>query len=113
MLSDSAQGMLLKNLAAISREGRILEIGSFTGYATSRFLEGAADAAKVIQNLEEIGSRERGAFVLSLERDPRAIDLTVFHVGAMSKYGVGEDGAQAVSQLREDGMKTRKFKTMS
>ena len=102
MVSDSSQGMLLKNLAAMSREGRILEIGSFTGYATSRFLEGAADAAEVIGDGEEVGSRERGPFVMSLERDQRAIDLAAFHVGTLSKYGVGEEAAQVASKLRED-----------
>lgn len=110
MLSDSAQGMLLKNLASMSREGRVLEIGSFTGYATSRFLEGAADAAEVIQNEGEIGSREHGAFVLSLERDQRAIDLTAFHIEMMSKHGVGDEGAQAASKLRQDA---RKFRSLS
>ncbi len=103
MVSDSAQGMLLKNLAAMSREGRVLEIGSFTGYATSRFLEGAADAAEVISSEGETGSRESGPFVMSLERDQRAIDLAAFHVGTMSKYGVGKEGAAAASKIREDG----------
>jgi predicted sulfurtransferase len=101
MLSDAAQGMLLKNLAATSREGRVLEIGSFTGYSTSRFLEGAADAAEVIGNGEEIGSRERGSFVMSLERDQRAIDLTAFHIETLSKHGIGEEAAQAASKLRD------------
>ncbi len=101
MLSDPTQGMLLKNLAAISREGRILEIGAFTGYATSRFLEGAAAAAEVVHcDKDCVGSRESGAFVMSLERDQRAIDLTAFHISTMGTYGVGEEGARMASQLR-------------
>jgi len=103
MISDSAQGMLLKNLASMSREGRVLEIGSFTGYATSRFLEGAADAGEIICNGEGTGSRESGPFVMSLERDQRAIDLTAFHIRTMSKYGVGKEAAEAASKIREDG----------
>jgi len=100
MLSDSAQGRLLKSLTAISRDGRVLEIGGFTGYATSCFLEGAADAAEVIDNNIGIGCREGGAFVMSLERDQRAIDLAAFHVGSLSRYGNGEEASEVLSRLR-------------
>ena len=103
MLSDATQGILLKTLAAISREGRVLEIGSFTGYATACFLEGAASAAEVLQNNDNIGSRENGAFVMSLERDQRAIDLATFHIEAMTKFGIGPEGAQAAKKLRDTG----------
>ncbi len=99
MISDSAQGMLLKNLAAISREGRVLEIGSFTGYATSMFLEGAANAADVLEG-DDFGSRERGAFVMSLERDQRAYDLAAYHVDVLSKYGTGDKAAEVASSIR-------------
>ena len=108
MISDTAQGMLLKNFAAMSREGRILEIGSFTGYATSCFLEGAANAAEVTQHRGEVGNREGGAFVLSLERDPRAFDLASFHIRTMCIHGV-EDMASQVASLVRDEYDTREY----
>ena len=100
MISDSMQGRLLCNIASMAREGRILEIGGFTGYATCCFLEGSANAANAIGYTDDPGTREKGPFVMSLERDERAIDIAASHLGIMSKYGLGEDGATEASKLR-------------
>jgi predicted sulfurtransferase len=103
MISDTAQGRLLCNLASISREGRILEIGGFTGYATCCFLEGAANAADAIDNTGSPGNRERGAFVMSLERDGRAIDIAASHLDVMTSVGLGQDGAEKAAGIRGEG----------
>jgi predicted sulfurtransferase len=103
MISDTAQGRLLCNLASISREGRILEIGGFTGYATCCFLEGAANAADAIDNTDSPGNRERGAFVMSLERDGRAIDIAASHLDVMTSVGLGQDGAEKAAGIRGEG----------
>lgn len=103
MISDTAQGRLLCNLASISREGRILEIGGFTGYATCCFLEGAANAADAIDNTDSPGNRERGAFVMSLERDGRAIDIAASHLDVMTSVGLGHDGAEKAAGIRGEG----------
>mmetsp|Transcript_4247 Transcript_4247/g.8126 ORF Transcript_4247/g.8126 Transcript_4247/m.8126 type:complete len:986 (+) Transcript_4247:118-3075(+) len=101
MISDTAQGRLLYNLASMTREGRILEIGSFTGYATCCFMEGAAAAADAIGYTHGYGTRESGPFVMSLERDNRAIDIAASHVNIMSTFGIGDKGAEVASALRE------------
>eukprot|EP00979_Chaetoceros_neogracilis_P018114 scaffold10552_cov276-Chaetoceros_neogracile.AAC.18 len=103
MISDTAQGRLLCNLASISREGRILEIGGFTGYATCCFLEGAANAADAIDNTDSPGNRERGAFVMSLERDGRALDIAASHLDVMTSVGLGQDGAEKAAGIRGEG----------
>lgn len=100
MISDSAQGRLLYNLASMTREGRILEIGSFTGYATCCFVEGASAAADAI-GYTQVGTRESGPYVMSLERDSRAIDIAASHVNIMSTFGIGDEGAKMASSLRE------------
>jgi len=101
MISDTAQGRLLCNLASMSREGRVLEIGGFTGYATCCFLEGAANAADATDNIDGPGSREKGAFVMSLERDRRAIDIAASHLDVMTSAGLGQDGAEKAADIRE------------
>ena len=103
MISDAMQGRVLCNMASMAREGRVLEIGGFTGYATCCFLEGAANAADAIGYSEGCGSREKGPFVMSLERDGRAIDIAVSHLEAMTNYGIGSEGAKQASTLRGEG----------
>ncbi len=110
MISDTMQGRMLYSLASMTREGRILEIGGFTGYATCCFLEGAAAVADSIGH-DSVGCREGGPFVMSLERDNRAIDIAASHVGIMAKYGIGPEAASEVSKLREKGI--RKFAFLS
>jgi predicted sulfurtransferase/predicted O-methyltransferase YrrM len=99
MVSGFEQGRLLTNLASMTREGRVLELGTFTGYATACFLEGAANVASAT-NLESAGSRASGPYVLSMERDQRAFNLAAAHLKVMSEYGVGEAGAEVACALR-------------
>ncbi len=101
MVSGSIQGSLLTTLASLSREGRILEIGTFTGYATARLLEGAA-AAGACFGTDTIGTLAGGGpFVLSLERDRRALALASAHLKVMTDHGVGDVGASEASRLRD------------
>ena len=103
MISDTVQGRLLCNLASMAREGRVLEIGAFTGYATCCFLEGANNAAQAM-GCEATGTREKGPFIMSLERDPRAIDLTSSHVSIMASVGLGEEGASKAAAMRSSDL---------
>jgi len=99
MVSGQMQGSLLTTLTSQSREGRILEIGTFTGYATACFLEGAAAAGECLNN-DTVGTREGGGpFVLSLERDRRALGLASAHLQVMTEHGIGNEGAQEASKL--------------
>jgi hypothetical protein len=101
MVSGSIQGSLLTTLASMSREGRILEIGTFTGYATARLLEGAA-AAGACFGSDTIGTLAGGGpFVLSLERDKRALALASAHLKVMTEHGVGDIGASEASKIRD------------
>ena len=101
MVSGSIQGNLLTTLASMSREGRILEIGTFTGYATARLLEGAA-AAGACSGSDTIGTLAGGGpFVLSLERDKRALALASAHLKVMTEHGVGDIGASEASKIRD------------
>ena len=99
MVSGSEQGRLLANLASLTREGRILEIGTFTGYATACLLEGSANVARAI-GMSTPGSRSSGPYVLSMERDQRAFDLAAAHLRLMAEHGIGESGAEAACALR-------------
>mmetsp|Transcript_17800 Transcript_17800/g.35697 ORF Transcript_17800/g.35697 Transcript_17800/m.35697 type:complete len:989 (-) Transcript_17800:127-3093(-) len=101
MVSGAMQGSLLKMLAS-QTSGRVLEIGSFTGYATACFLEGAAIAGELGERKEAgIGGREGGPFVLSLERDRRALGIASAHIKAMSELGLDEDAAEEASKLAD------------
>jgi predicted sulfurtransferase/predicted O-methyltransferase YrrM len=102
MVSGASQGRLLTQLASMTREGRILELGTFTGYATCAFIEGAANAADVLGLTDSAspGGRGGGPFVMTLERDARAIDLAASHLRIMSEYGVGEEAAEAACRMR-------------
>jgi hypothetical protein len=51
-----------------------------------------------------IGGRNGGPYVMSLERDPRAIQIAVAHLKVMAENGVSEQGAEAACALRADGM---------
>lgn len=119
MVSGASQGRLLTQLASMTREGRILELGTFTGYATCAFIEGAANAAEVVGFVDSklTGGRDGGPFVMSLERDSRAIDLAASHLRIMSEFGIGEEAAEAACGLRgENGQVkevTKDFVTLS
>ena len=100
MVSGSQQGRLLTSLASMTRSGRILELGSYTGYATCCFVEGAANVAKAT-DYQGTGSREAGPFVLSLERDQRAVNLAAAHIDTLCRFGIEEDGANHAQSIRE------------
>ena len=102
MVSGDAQGSLLTTLASMTRNGRVLEIGTFTGYATACFLEGAATAGDLSEHGK--GTREGGPFVLSLERDRRALGVASCHIGVMAKHGLGEEGSKEAAKFREKGI---------
>ena len=100
MVSGASQGRLLTQLASMTREGRVLEIGTFTGYATACLLEGAVNAGQAIGHSGGPGNRQGGPFVMSLERDHRAVNLAVAHLKVLTEHGVGEAGAEATCALR-------------
>jgi hypothetical protein len=120
MVSGEIQGRLLSNLASMSREGRVLEMGTFSGYATMCFLEGAYHASQAAgvadQQSRANGSTttgttglEGGPFVMSLERDTRALQVAAAHLKIASEHGMGEDAANIANDLPE----SRKFCEMS
>lgn len=102
MVSGAAQGRWLTQLASMSREGRILELGTFTGYATACFWEGASNVG-VATGYSGVGGRDGGPYVMSLERDPRAINIAVAHLRVMAEDGLSERGAEAACALRAGG----------
>ena len=102
MVSGSAQGRLLTQLASMTREGRILELGTFTGYTAACLLEGAANAGRAT-GVSESGGRDRGPYVMTMERDARAFDVAAAHLKCMAEYGTGEAAAEALCGLRSDG----------
>jgi hypothetical protein len=99
MVSDGTQGKILKSLASMTREGRVLEIGTFSGYATTCFVDGVACAADSMGILE-VGGRDGGPFVMTLERDARAVDLAVAHLDIVSRCGITDEATEKASQLR-------------
>jgi predicted O-methyltransferase YrrM len=105
MVSGKMQGRLLAQLASMTREGRILEIGTFTGYATVAFLEGASNVASVLAGPPFVlGCRARGPFVLSLERDSRAYSIAAEHLRIVTEHGLdGDVSVQNLKQLRNVG----------
>lgn len=100
MVSGEAQGRILTQLASLTREGRILELGTFTGYATACFLEGARNVGQVTSTKN--GNLESGPYILTLERDGRAFNLASAHLKAAAENGLGEAGAEAVCALRNN-----------
>lgn len=100
MVSGAAQGRLLSQLASMTREGRILELGTFSGYATTCLLEGALNVGELTS---EKGSRASGPYVLTMERDTVAYDLAVAHLKAVAECGMGEAAAEKLCELRASG----------
>ena len=98
MVSGADQGRLLTQLSSMTREGRILELGTFSGYATACFLEGASNAGRAINS--RTGNAEGGPYVLTMERDNRALSLASAHLRVLSEHGLGEAGAEAAATLR-------------
>jgi predicted O-methyltransferase YrrM len=85
----------------MTREGRILELGTFTGYGTCCLLEGAINAGEATGL--QAGSRTGGPYVLSLERDSKAFDVAAAHLGTVAALGFGEDAAEALAALTSRG----------
>eukprot|EP00977_Amphora_coffeiformis_P009230 scaffold2102_cov161-Amphora_coffeaeformis.AAC.14 len=102
MVSGAAQGRLLTQLASMTREGRILELGTFTGYATACLLEGAA-CAGTLAGLKK-GNRQGGPYVMSMERDSKAFDVAAAHLQIMTRHGLTEEAAEAAAALRAKGV---------
>jgi caffeoyl-CoA O-methyltransferase len=67
MLSGHFQGRVLSMLSKMMNPKRILEVGTFTGYATLCFAEGLAEDGKIItlDINEELEDRVRGYFEAS------------------------------------------------
>jgi len=108
MASGAQQGRLLTSLASMTREGRILELGTFTAYATACFLEGAANVAAILNNTYN-GDSQMGPFVLSLERDRRAFTLAANHLQAISQ----NKGASELSRIRETQLEDLEVDSMT
>jgi len=102
MVSGASQGRMLSQLASMTREGRILELGTFTGYATICFLEGARNAGEITKISN--GNMKFGPYVMTMERDARAFNIAAAHVKAVAENGIGEEGAEAVCALRGNGI---------
>jgi predicted O-methyltransferase YrrM len=93
----------------MTRTGRILELGTFSGYATACLLEGARNVGQVLRQegrtFPDCSSCDYGGpYVLSMERDSRAFNLAAAHLRVIEKYGFdGEKAAEAASALRSAG----------
>ena len=75
----------------MTRNGRVLEIGTFTGMATCCFAEG----------VEAGGGGGRGGLVLTLERDKAACGIARHHFNALRK-GLGGEAATVARTLEDD-----------
>ena len=100
MVSGTSQGKLLTQFASMTREGRILELGTFTGYGTTCLLEGAGLAGRAIQSNNVLGSRASGPYVLTMERDAKAYDVAVSQLTIVAEFGVSESAAESLCALR-------------
>jgi caffeoyl-CoA O-methyltransferase len=102
MVSGAAQGRMLTQLASMTREGRILELGTFTGYATVCFLEGARNVGQVIMTdaTNNHGNVQGGPYVMTMERDGRAFNLAAAHLQVVAEHGFTAAGAEAACALR-------------
>mmetsp|Transcript_29337 Transcript_29337/g.68926 ORF Transcript_29337/g.68926 Transcript_29337/m.68926 type:complete len:956 (+) Transcript_29337:428-3295(+) len=103
MVSGAAQGRLLTQLASMTRNGRVLELGTFTGYATACLLEGARNVGQVLGVDPSEISEKSGPYVMTMERDSRALNLAAAHLQTIEKYGFeGEEAAEAMCALRSE-----------
>jgi predicted O-methyltransferase YrrM len=100
MVSGASQGRLLTQLASMTRNGRILELGTFTGYATACLLEGARNVGQSTGVASTSDKDEGGPYVLTMERDRRAFNLAAAHLTVIGQHGFGEVAAEAVCALR-------------
>lgn len=82
MLSGHYQGRLLSLLSKLTRPSRILEIGTFTGYATLCLAEGLAEKGilHTIEINEELESR-----LVNYFNQSAAADKIILHIGEALK----------------------------
>ncbi|GKY98758.1 hypothetical protein MPSEU_000832100 [Mayamaea pseudoterrestris] len=105
MVSGAAQGRLLTQLSSMTREGRILELGTFTGYATVCLLEGAMNVGNLLDSSSgSRGLRESGPYVLTMERDTVAFNVAAAHLKVIAEHGLGDSAAENMCQYRASGM---------
>jgi predicted sulfurtransferase/predicted O-methyltransferase YrrM len=101
MVSGALQGRWLTQLASMTPNGRILEVGTFSGYATACLWQGAMRRAEEIQGDGNSGSRP-GPYVMTLERDGKAFDVAVAHLQAIDQHGFTDAAANHLRSLREE-----------
>jgi UPF0176 protein len=102
MISGAAVGRFLQNMVRLQRPpARILEVGTFSGYATAWMWEGLFTAAAADNEASSSSSStSREPYLLSMERDPKAFSVAVEHMRFIEQYGCGEAAAEAVCALR-------------
>jgi hypothetical protein len=93
MLSGASQRRLLTQLVSMTCNGCVLELGTFTGYGTACFLEGRAMNAGEAMGVSG-GNRDCAPFVMTMERDARAIDVAVAHLKVMCEHIVVKEAAE-------------------
>lgn len=69
MISGPLQGRLLSMLATVSRAHKVLELGTFTGYATLSFAEGIA------ANIKAGLVKEQEAKIYSCDHDEKSLAI--------------------------------------
>jgi caffeoyl-CoA O-methyltransferase len=99
MVSGPSQGRFLMQLASMTRYGRILEVGTFTGYATACLLEGARNVGQILESSSSI-TGNAGPYVLTMERDDRAFTLAAAHLQVVGEHGFGNAAAEAACAFR-------------
>jgi len=105
MVSGAAQGRLLTQLASMTRNGRILELGTFTGYSAACLLEGARNVGLVL-GADESKEETNVPYVLTMERDSLAFNLAAAHFQIISNFGFdGEQVIEAMCALRNKNLK--------
>lgn len=96
MVSGEAVGRFLQNMVRLQPSpARILEVGTFTGYATAWLWGGL---------FSEEHDDENNPYLLTMERDPKAFSVAVEHMRCIATYGTGEAAAEAVCDLRNAGV---------
>eukprot|EP00934_Nitzschia_sp_Nitz4_P004139 Nitzschia sp. Nitz4//scaffold108_size72880//66205//68919//NITZ4_005830-RA/size72880-processed-gene-0.45-mRNA-1//1//CDS//3329532714//4129//frame0 len=100
MISGEAQGQLLSQLTSMTRNGRVLEIGTFSGYATASFVQGARNAGRAIG--AKNGNAQSGPYVLSMERQAQAFNLAAAHLKAICMECNDEKSAEKIKKYLHD-----------